>query len=65
MIAQVKAKQIRGSLGGEKPFRFIPEGLYYFSGGWARPMVNRSVLVDGYVAYQLPKDWFQKLVDSL
>ena len=45
--------------------RFIPEGLYYFGGGWARPMVNRSVLVDGYVAYQLPKDWFQKIIDSL
>lgn len=65
MTAQVKEKQIKGSLGGEKPFRFIPAGLYYFSGGWARPMVNKSTLVDGYVAYELPKNWFQKLVDSL
>ena len=64
MTAQVKAKQIKGSLGGEKPFRFIPAGLYYFGGGWARPMHNRSMLVDG-VAYELPKDWFQKIVDSL
>ena len=45
--------------------RFIPEGLYYFSGGWARPMVNRSVFVDGYISYQLPKDWFQKVINSL
>ena len=64
MTAQVKTKQIKGSLGGEKPIRFIPAGLYYFGGGWARPMVNRVTLVDG-VAYELPKNWFQKLVDSL
>ena len=64
MTAQVKEKQIKGSLGGEKPFRFIPAGLYYFGGGWARPMSNRVTLVDG-VAYELPKDWFQKIVDSL
>ena len=64
MTAQVKAKQIRGSLGGEKPFRFIPEGLYWFHGNWATPMVNRSVLVDG-ISYELPKNWFQKIVDSL
>jgi hypothetical protein len=64
MTAQVKEKQIKGSLGGEKPFRFIPAGLYYFGGGWARPMRNPSMIIDG-VAYELPKDWFQKIVDSL
>jgi hypothetical protein len=64
MTAQVKAKQIKGSLGGEKPMRFIPAGLYYFGGGWARPMHNQSMIVDG-VAYELPKNWFQKIVDSL
>lgn len=64
MTAQVKAKQIKGSLGGEKPFRFIPEGLYWFHGNWATPMVNRSVLVDG-VSYELPSNWFQKIVNSL
>ena len=64
MTAQVKAKQIKGSLGGEKPFQFIPAGLYFFGGGWARPMHNPSMLVDG-IAYELPKNWFQRLVDSL
>jgi hypothetical protein len=64
MTAQVKDKQIKGSLGGEKPFRFIPAGLYYFGGGWVRPMRNPSMIVDG-VAYELPKNWFQKIVDSL
>ena len=64
MTAQVKAKQVRGSLGGEKPFKFIPEGLYWFHGNLATPMVNRSVLVDG-VSYELPKNWFQKIVSSL
>jgi hypothetical protein len=64
MTAQVKAKQIRGSLGGKKPFRFIPAGLYWFRGGWATPMVNHSVLVDG-ISYKLPRNWFQKIVNSL
>jgi hypothetical protein len=64
MTAQVKAKQIKGSLGGEKPFRFIPQGLYWFHGNWVTPMVNRSVLVDG-VSYELPSNWFQKIVNSL
>jgi hypothetical protein len=65
MTAKIKPKQIKGSLGGEKPFRFIPEGLYWFHGGWATPMKNKTILADDGTGYQLPKDWFQKIVNSL
>ena len=65
MIAQVKTKQIIGRHLGEKPFRFIPEGIYWFHGGWATPMVNKSVISDDGTSYELPNNWFQNIVTSL